>query len=151
MSEFLFGLLLLASLWWLESALRTPEPRPVADFLGGILLGLPFLCRTAGLLFVPLGLLLLWQGGERWRCALPGGMLAVLPWLAWSLTAAREWGQDPLKGYYTDYFGWWASSGLPALGRVIHNNGLWMASFAGGPWTESLFAPFGSDDRAGPG
>ncbi len=122
MSEMFFALLLVAMLWWLESALRRPETPRMTDFLGGLLLALPFLCRSIGLLFIPLGLLLLWQRGRRWRWASVGALAAVLPWLLWSLAAARECAKDPVQGYYTDYLGWWSAHGIPALSKVVGHN-----------------------------
>src|SRR5262245_8915014 len=49
LSEMLFALLLVTALWWLESAVQRPSSGPTADFLGGILLALPFLCRSVGM------------------------------------------------------------------------------------------------------
>jgi len=122
MSEMLFGLLTVAMLWWLETALRRPERHGPADFLGGLLLALPFLCRSIGLLFLPLGLLMLWQSGKRWRWAALGALTATLPWLLWSHVAANECRGDPVRGYYTDYLGWWTAHGLPALVQVLRTN-----------------------------
>jgi hypothetical protein len=137
MSEALFGLILVAMLWWLEGAVRDPEPRPT-DFLGGVLLGLPFLCRSVGLLFIPLGLLLLWQHGKRWRWATLGALAATLPWIAWSLRAASDWHADPVRGYYTDYVGWWSSLGLPAITRVMSYNARWFITLLSGPLSDGL-------------
>ncbi len=138
MSEMLFGLLLVAMLWWLETAVRSPESRPGNDFLGGILLSLPFLCRSIGLLFIPLALLLLWQHGKRWRGAVVGAVLATLPWLLWSLASANECKKDPVQGYYTDYVGWWASFGLPALLEVVTQNLLWIVTCISGALFDGL-------------
>src|SRR5207253_466414 len=42
-----------------------------------------------------------------------------------TMTSWMDWGKDPVRGYYTDYFGWWVYLGLPSLGRVVLWNGLW--------------------------
>jgi hypothetical protein len=128
MSEMLFGVLVVGMLWWLELALRSPEARPAIDCLGGILLALPFLCRSVGLLFIPLGLMLLWHYGKRWRGAIVGASIATIPWLLWSLAAANQCKADPVQGYYTDYVGWWTKSGLPALPEVVNRNLIWIVT-----------------------
>lgn len=141
LSEMTFALLVTAALWWLEAALRRPASRPGADFLGGLLLALPFLCRSAGLLFVLVGLLLLWQKGQRWRWTAAGAFLAVLPWLLWSTGAWRSWSRDPVEGYYTDYLGWWLSFGPPALVRVITANFWWVVAGISSTGLDGLAQP----------
>src|SRR5205085_816217 len=81
--------------------------------------------------FIPLGLLLLWQHGKRWRGAIAGATVVTLPWLFWSLSAASSWKVDPVQGYYTDYLGWWASSGLTAVPEVARHNLLWIVTYLG--------------------
>lgn len=138
MAETFFGVLMVAMLWWLEAALRRPEGSFFKDLLGGVLLALPFLCRSIGILFIPLGLLLLWQRGQRWRGAAVGAALTALPWILWSLSAAQECKADPVQGYYTDYVGWWSSFGLPALSRIVTFNLLWMIMAIPSPLLDGL-------------
>src|SRR5262249_27997860 len=113
LSEMLFAVLLVATLWRLEAAVRHPPGGAARDFLGGVLLALPFLCRSVGVVLVPLGLWRLRRAGRRLRWAAAGAALAVLPWLVWSAAAWRSWAKDPVEGYYTDYVGWWVSFGPP--------------------------------------
>ena len=128
LSEMLFGLLLVCALWWVESAARRPPGRATGDFFGGMLLALPYLCRSVGIVLIPLALLRLRQAGQRWRWAALGAGVAVLPWLLWSTGAWRSWEKDPVEGYYTDYLGWWFSFGPPAFARVVTYNVRWIVT-----------------------
>jgi len=139
MSEMPFAVLLLAMLWWLETALRNPDKDGPGDFLGGLLLALPFLCRSIGLLFVPLGLLLLWQRGKRWRWTAFGALTGTLPWLLWCRTHPAP--SDPIQGWYTDYLGWWGAHGLPALAEIIRTNLLLMAAKISGLLFDGVTGP----------
>src|SRR5262245_49487710 len=138
-----FALLLVGALWWLEVSCHTsppPHPQPlwpeagargesaVREFLRGVLLALPYLCRSVGAVVVPVGLLLLWRARRRQRWTALGSAAAVLPWLAWSSMAARSWADDPILGYYTDYLGWWFSCGLSGILRVADQNRRWVAA-----------------------
>ena len=141
LSEMLFALLLVAALWWLEEAVQLPPGGATANFVGGILLALPFLCRSVGVVLVPLALLRLRQAGRRWRWAALGAGLAVLPWVLWSTAAWRSWAKDPVEGYYTDYVGWWFSFGPPALARVLTYNMRWIITGASSLGLDGLSKP----------
>jgi len=124
MAELLFAALTVVALWRIELALRQPRSRGQA-LLDGVLLALPYLCRSVGIVFIPAGLFLLWQARRSLRWTAAGAAATMLPWVAWTMTSWMTWGKDPVEGYYTDYFGWWVSLGLPALARVVLYNGLW--------------------------
>src|SRR5262245_17031986 len=115
MAEMPFALLTLLALWRLEWAVRDPQRGAWQALLDGVLLGLPYLCRSVGLAFVPVGL---WLARRRGPTAV-GCALVVLPWLAWSAGAWRAGAYDPVEGYYTDYAGWWLSLGATGLARVV--------------------------------
>ena len=124
MAEMLFGLLCVALLWRLDALRLSPREGVGADLLTGLLLALPFLCRSIGIVFIPLGLLLLRGWGRPYRrVGLITGLL-ILPWIGWTLGSAMAWRGDPVEGYYTDYLGWWMSFGPPVLGRVVGFNAL---------------------------
>ena len=134
MAELLFASLTIVALWRVELALGRPpsQPSPAAGggqgggaFLDGVLLALPYLCRSVGIVFVPAALFLLWRARRPLRWTAAGAAVAMLPWIAWTMTSWMGWGKDPVQGYYTDYFGWWVSLGLPSLARVVLWNGLW--------------------------
>jgi hypothetical protein len=124
MAELLFATLTVVALWRVEMAVRRPSSKKQA-FADGVLLGLPYLCRSVGIVFVPAGLFVLWRARRALRWTLAGSMAAMLPWVAWTTTSWMTWGKDPVQGYYTDYFGWWISLGMPSLARIVLCNVLW--------------------------
>lgn len=129
MSEMLFAVLVLAALWRLERAAETTA-NWAGDLTLGVLLALPFLCRSIGLVFLPLGLYLLHRAGRPvWRVALTSAA-CIAPWLLWTAQTAFAWRADPVAGYYTDYLGWWLAFGPAGLLRVVALNGI---GILGGP------------------
>jgi hypothetical protein len=56
LSEIPFGLLVLSVLWALENEGRSTQGRSIRRFFLGVLLGLPYLCRSLGISLVPVGL-----------------------------------------------------------------------------------------------
>ena len=124
MAEMLFGLLSVALLWRLDALRQSPREGVGADLLTGLLLALPFLSRSIGVVFIPVGLLLLRGWGRPYRRVGLVAALLVLPWIGWTLRAAMASRGDPVEGYYTDYLGWWMSFGPPVLGRVVGYNAL---------------------------
>lgn len=104
LSELQFTCLLLLSL------LCLPKKLPVWAFLAGLLAGLAFLSRTAGIGLLPVGLVyFLWK--EEWNKVglFAAGMLpAAVGWLFWS-RANTPAGHDAVTLYYTNYFGYYLS------------------------------------------
>src|SRR5207248_2740544 len=86
--------------------------------LDGVLLALPYLCRSVGIVLIPVGLLLLWRARRPLRWTLAGLVVVLLPWFAWTAGAVMEVKKDPVEGDYTDYVGWWLSFGLPTVALV---------------------------------
>ncbi len=147
LSEMFFAVLMLAAFWYLEGALRSEENHWWREALGGVVLALPFLCRSIGILFLPVSLLLLWQRGKRVRWTIAGVVLATAPWLCWMATASRGQSKDPLQDYYTDYLGWWLAYGVPALPRIVTFNLTWIITgMALGP-LEGLARPMMDSHR----
>ncbi|MBY0232650.1 MAG: glycosyltransferase family 39 protein [Gemmataceae bacterium] len=127
-SEMLFGLLCLALLWRLDALRETPRPSFASDALTGLLLGLPFLCRSIGGVFLPLGVLFLRGHGRSWVRPSIIAALLIAPWIAWTRTSAFAQQADPIEGYYTDYLGWYVSFGPPALARVVGLNAVMLSA-----------------------
>jgi hypothetical protein len=122
LSEMPFTLLLVAALWGLEREVRAPAEHFGRQVWLGVLLGLPCLCRTAGIPILLAGLLVLARARRRVRWVGLGSLATVAPWLVWTLAAWGAWNRDPVAGYYTDYLGWWGSFGLPVFQRVLSLN-----------------------------
>src|SRR5262249_38804764 len=72
LSEMPFAVLLLVALWRLERALATPPAGAGQTFLDGVLLALPYLCRSVGIVLVPVALFLLWRAPPPPRPAAAG-------------------------------------------------------------------------------
>ena len=107
-----------------HSALRIPHWQQLAL---GVLLALPFLCRTIGATVVVAGLWVLWLNRRPVRWHALGAACAVAPWIAWSLLGRGIWEENRIEGYYTDYFGCWTSTGLSLVGRVFFTNAMMVA------------------------
>lgn len=121
-SEMTFILLTLLCLWWTENCVRNESQSVKNDLFGGLLLGLPFLCRSIGIVLFPAVLLYLWQRKRRVRFVGLGLLICVLPWILWSWHAQGSWKNEPVQAYYTDYVGWWLGSGLPKIFKVVGAN-----------------------------
>jgi hypothetical protein len=59
LSEMPFALLVVAALWRVEDEIRKPPGSWASQFLTGIVVALPYLCRSIGVVFVVAGLLVL--------------------------------------------------------------------------------------------
>ena len=108
LSEMPFALLLVLALWRLEHALLGRDDTRTRQFVTGLIIALPFLCRSIGVVLpgVALGLLVIRRRPAAATAA--GLLLATGPWIYWSLTALGHWQQDTIVGYYTDYLGSWS-------------------------------------------
>ncbi len=122
LSEIPFALLLLAALWALEEQARAPRVSGMRQLLLGILLGLPFLCRTIGITLVPVGLFVLNRQRQPLRWTAAAAAALILSWLLWTIAASIYFPKDHITGYYTDYLTWWRGHGFPSLIRVLVSN-----------------------------
>ena len=116
-----FLLILLSSIALDDHAERSPTTR-LQEFTLGMLLAMPFLCRSVGIVFILSGVLFRFFRGGRIRWLVCGVLTAVLPWLLWVYAAAAGAKTDPLSGYYTDYLSWWVELGLPFITTVVSLN-----------------------------
>jgi hypothetical protein len=119
-SEMPFLALLVLALWTTESRLRASTGAteggasrisPVArDLLAGIVIALPYLSRTVGIVvpIVAIGLLARSRKPVRWVAV--GTLCVIVPWLWWVAGGVKV-GSDAVVGYQTDYFGWWRANG----------------------------------------
>lgn len=122
LSEAPFALLVLLAVWTLECQARRRSSSRLSELVLGVVLGLPFLCRSIGVALVPAALFVLYRTRHRIRWVMCGLAGVMLPWVLWSSAGWGVWRQDPVDGYYADYAGWWTSSGLPFLKQVILSN-----------------------------
>ncbi len=122
LSEIPFALLTVAAMWAMEAQIRAPAWSRNRQFWSGVLLALPFLCRIIGASLVLAGVVVLYYWRRPLRWVILGAAVVVLPWLLWMLAGLGAWNRDPVSGYYTDYLGWWSSTGPGLLGKAILGN-----------------------------
>ena len=125
MSETTFLLLLVLSMWRLEGELREITRESLREIILGIFLTLPFLCRSVGVMFIPIGLVLLYRAGRRLRYVISAAALTFIPWILWTVLVPR-WESNLVTIYYTNYFKWWSDLGIIVLGRISLLNSLYI-------------------------
>jgi 4-amino-4-deoxy-L-arabinose transferase-like glycosyltransferase len=126
LSEMPFALLVVTAIWALEDHVIQQHHTRRRQFLTGMLLSLPFLCRSIGITLIPAGLLTAYLTTRRIRWLIAGVAVVTLPSVLWPVLAAGGWERDPVQGYYTDYLGWWLAAGLPAMARVFLGNSVYL-------------------------
>jgi len=108
LSEMPFALLFLLALWRLELVSRRAPGRGLSQIATGVIVALPFLCRSVGFVMIAMTPLLLWRARRPIVLTLVGAAITACPWIYWSLTALGQWQRDSVVGYYTDYIGSWS-------------------------------------------
>ena len=109
LSEMPFALVVVVALWMTDHARARPDPSPLTRFAVGVLLGLPFLTRTIGIVVPPVALAVLAVSGRRIGWYAAGAGLVVAPWIAWVLTMSRAPEAGALQP--TGYVAVWLWSG----------------------------------------
>ena len=106
LSEMPFAVFTILAMFALERHLANPLPGRIGQTSLGILLALPYLIRTIGIVFIPAGLFLtFWSRRPVFWVGLGAAMVGA-PWAFWSVLAPR-WGESVVVAYYTNYFSWW--------------------------------------------
>ena len=127
MAEMPFALATVAALWGVEQLINSPSTNKREQFGWGLLLAVPFLCRSIGATIVVTSLWVLWRNGRPLRWVAAGASCAAAPWVLWSLLGRGIWDSNPVDGYYTDYLGCWSSTGLAMVARVFSRNAVMIA------------------------
>jgi hypothetical protein len=130
MSETTFLLLLVLSMWLLEGELGASRQRPLREIILGIFLTLPFLCRSVGIMFIPISFFLLYRAGRSLRYVISATALTCIPWILWTAIVPR-WEGNMVAIDYTNYLKWWSDLGIIALGRIILLNSLYILTSVG--------------------
>jgi hypothetical protein len=118
-SELPFALLSVVALWALERQEEGPSLNPRGQFFLGVLLSLPVLTRTIGILLIPLGFFVLWRRGRPLLGTTLGLSAFLVPWLFWMLLLPRWLSADSVSTYYTNYLTWWYAIDKAAFGNII--------------------------------
>ncbi len=130
LTEMPFALLMVVALWGVDRQLVRPSQSRLSHVGLGIVLALPFLCRTIGAPLIPAALWVLFRSRQRLRWYVFGIIATSLPWILWSVMGRGIWDADPTLGYYTDYLGCWSSTGTRLFGRVVFSNAIAVALFS---------------------
>ena len=125
LAEMPFALWMILAMWSLDKTLAIPEGRRGAQLVLGFLLALPFLHRTIGIVFAPVGLALLYSSGRSLRWVAVGAATIMLPWMFWMLIGPH-WNDSGATAHYPDYLRWWSSFGMPSFSRVVCLNVLYI-------------------------
>jgi hypothetical protein len=91
----------------------------------GILISLPFLCRSIGFVLIISGSLYLWRQktfSKKW--CLVGFAIVIIPWLFWAFGKVGNTNNDSIRGYYTDYISWLIEFGLSSTPNIITINSI---------------------------
>lgn len=140
LSEMPFALLLVLALWTFDGLLQSPQASRTRQFVSGLALAAPLLCRSVGVCLIPAFLWIGWRHRRPLRWAYLGMVVIVLPWVFWTVVNHGEAKRNPILGYYTDYLGWWTEIAPWNAGKFILLNARSMATsvsfiiFGVDPW-----------------
>ncbi|MEJ7638433.1 MAG: hypothetical protein WKF75_10785 [Singulisphaera sp.] len=85
LSEMPFALLLVLALWTFDGLLQSPQSSRTRQFVSGLALAAPLLCRSVGVSLIPAFLWIGWRHRRSLRWAYPGMLVIVLPWVLWTI------------------------------------------------------------------
>lgn len=122
LSEIPFALLVILALWTFEAQMQEPSGQGTGQFFLGVLLALPFLCRTVGVTLVCAALCIQYRRGRTLRWMALGMTAVMLPWVVWMSAGLGSWNREPVSGYYTDYVSWWGAMGWAMAFRILWQN-----------------------------
>jgi hypothetical protein len=108
LSEILFLFLTVSMLWYFEIVIEKYSAKPIIVFFTGILITFPFLCRTIGIVYIPVALLIWYTRKYPLRWIVIGILSVLLPYLLYVTIFNNESG-NPSVIYYTNYGRWWMS------------------------------------------
>jgi hypothetical protein len=126
LSEIPFFFLIVVSLFAMESVAEKVVVTKGQLVCLGILISLPFLCRSIGLVLLVSGVLYLWRtkpNSPKWL--LLGFAVVIIPWLFWIYGAVGDINNNSVRGYYTDYLSWMIEFGLRSMLNIVSVNSLW--------------------------
>ncbi len=144
LSEIPFGFVVLQAAWALERHIDEIKGGRLSEFSLGLLLAVPFLTKSIGIVFAPIGMGILYLYGLSIRWVSLGATVLMIPWLSWMLVGAG-WNDHQVTSYYTNYLAWWASFGIGTLSRVVAMNVIYILcgsiSIGLGIFSVELFFP----------
>lgn len=120
LSEMPFALFLCAALFSLDRYVKTETRSIRHKLLVTLLVALPFLTRSIGVVLMPAAVLFLLVKGRFSRLIASGLAAVLLAWFAWAFHSRQS---SPITYYYTSYWGWWKDyMGPVVLARVCFFN-----------------------------
>lgn len=126
-------------MWVLERHLEKPFASRTAQLFAGVLVALPFLCRTIGIIFLLGVLFIALRHRKALRFPILGIALIVFPFGLWMLWFSKWVSATSSNTYYTNYLSWWLSYGIPHQGRVLASNAFDIC-FGASPFSQVVWA-----------
>jgi hypothetical protein len=122
LSEIPFTVLVVLALWSFDAQMEESSPKGTRQFFLGVLLALPFLCRSIGVTLLFATIFIQYYRGRPLRWMALGMATVALPWLIWMGAGLGSWNRDPVSGYYTDYVSWWAAMDWAMAFHIVWQN-----------------------------
>jgi hypothetical protein len=128
LSELPFALFVILALWALENQTEDTVLKPSGQFFFGMLLSLPVLTRTIGMVLIPLAFFVFWKRKRPLKWMAFGVSTLLVPWLFWMLIIPRWLSADIVSTYYTNYLTWWYSFCIAYFVNVVAINIVYISS-----------------------
>jgi len=122
LSDMPFALLSVLALWALDKHISVGCQSRTSQLFLGLLVALPFLCRTVGVVLPLVGLIIVYFSGRPVFWVAAGCLAGMFSWVFWVLVHIGSGGQDLLTTYYTDYVSWWFLFGIGSVSHVSFLN-----------------------------
>ena len=126
LSEIPFLFLIVVSLFAIESVAEKVSVTKRKLVCLGILISLPFLCRSIGLVLIVSGALYLCrQKAITLKWLLLGCAVVITPWLFWVYGAVGEINTNSVRNYDSNYLTWVIEYGLHSTINILSLNIIW--------------------------
>ena len=105
LTEMPFAFFTVLALMFLDRFMRSESKRFPYQLLIVVMLILPFLTRSVGIILIPVALLFLYLSRRPFRLIGLGALSVVVGWFAWVAIQTRE--SNPIASTYVGYASWW--------------------------------------------
>jgi hypothetical protein len=140
-----FALLVIVALWRLDRLAEQYDVGWRSCLVTGLVLGLPFLTRSIGIVFAIPAIAAKWRRPRELAWVALGAALVTLPWVGWTVWVLGRASLDPMTKYQTDYLAlsgnlnggpnfsfWWSETTRPYIPAMLGQNIVYAIWSAGG-------------------